>query len=99
MSSGTVFPDVHSLDLIADLQGEAQTLFRDAGPAVQGNDDKRLSEVVDAYGAIDDNLAADAVVVAFDCTHEDDQRGNKDGRDPSTFPKLRNQYDQQGDPG
>src|SRR6266851_6647079 len=72
--------DVHSLDLIADLQGEAQTLFGDAGPAIQRNDDERLREVIDAHRAIEDDLSADAVVMAFDRAHEDDQRRNKDGR-------------------
>src|ERR1700733_13097293 len=59
--------DVDRLNVIADLQGEAEAFFGDAGPAVKGNDDEGLCEIIDAHRAIDSDLFANAGIVGFHC--------------------------------
>jgi hypothetical protein len=49
--------NVDSLHLVTDLQSKAQTLFGDAGPSVERDNDERLDKVIDTDGAIDGDLA------------------------------------------
>ena len=58
-----------------------------------------LIEVVEADGAVDGDLAGDAVVVALDGDHEEDQRGDEDGGDPRAFGELGDEDDDEGDAG
>ena len=86
--------DVDGLDLVADLHGEAQTLFGDAGPAVDGDDDEGRIEVVEADGAVDGDIAGDAAVVAFDGDHQDDECGDEDCGDPCAVGELGDEDDE-----
>ena len=42
---------------------------------------------------------ADAAVVAFDCDHQDDERGDEDGGDPCACGELGDEDDDEGDSG
>ena len=91
--------DVDGLDLVGELHGEAQTFLGDAGPAVHGDDDERVHEVVDVHGAVDGDFGGDAEVVALDGGHEKDQTGDEDGGDPCAFGELGDEDDDEGDAG
>ena len=58
--------DMDRFNVAADLQGKAKSLFRDACPAVEWDDDERLSQVSEVNRSCHRDSPGDAVIVVFD---------------------------------
>ena len=55
--------------------------------------------MVEADGAVDGDVAGDAVVVVFDRAHDDHERGDEDGGDPCAFSEFGDEDYEEGGSG